>query len=81
MEVLPIPATKVLGEPMQVVKDFTGILAGGEKSVCIRLRERKGQMHRAGLALKIGGLSLLSLGGQGAGRRGTCMSILVPSRL
>lgn len=36
MEVLPIPATKVLGEPMQVVKDFTGILAGGEKSVCIR---------------------------------------------
>ena len=36
VEVLPIPATKVLGEPMQVVKDFTGILAGGEKSVCIR---------------------------------------------
>ena len=25
VEVLPMPATKVLGEPMQVVKEFTGI--------------------------------------------------------
>ena len=35
VEAVPIPANKVLGEPMQVVKDFTGIIARGEKSVCI----------------------------------------------
>lgn len=42
VEVLPIPATKVLGEPVQVVKEFTGIIARGEKSVCIHfLREER----------------------------------------
>ena len=39
-------------------------------------------MRRAGLALKIGGLRLLlSLGDKVQGGEGTCMSILVPSRL
>lgn len=44
VEILPMPATRVLGEPMQVVKEFTGILTRGEKSVCIHFpREERGR--------------------------------------
>ena len=61
------------------MKEFTEILARREKRVFIYFpREERGQTHRVASAPKGGSLSLLlGFKGQGAGKGGGFMSILV----
>ena len=63
---------EVLGEQMQVVKEFTEVLTREEKKAFIHFpREERGQTHRVASALKGGGLSLLTgFKGQSAGKSG-----------
>ena len=71
----------MLGEPTQVVKEFTEILTREEKKVFIHFpREERGQMHRVASAPKCVGVSLLlGFKGQVAGKSGGFMSVLVLS--